>query len=155
MPRTGSRPLTTNEPSASYLSRKGLARLHDSMAAHVAAGRLPGLTTLVAHGDDVHIDTVGRPSFAADAPLARDAIFRIASLTKPITAVATMSLVEEGLLRLEEPIDELVPELAGRRVLRAIEGSRHHPAQKQRLGTQPHNERPGCPVLLRVSIHVG
>ncbi len=96
MPRTGSRPLTTNEPSASYLSRKGLARLHDSMAAHVAAGRLPGLTTLVAHGDDVHIDTVGRPSFAADAPLARDAIFRIASLTKPITAVATISLVEEG-----------------------------------------------------------
>jgi len=63
MPRTGSRPLTTNEPSASYLSRKGLARLHDSMAAHVAAGRLPGLITLVAHGDDVHIDTVGGPGF--------------------------------------------------------------------------------------------
>jgi CubicO group peptidase (beta-lactamase class C family) len=113
--------LTTNEPSTHYLSRKGLARLHDSMAAHVAAGRLPGLVTLVARGDDVHVDTVGTPSFVDDAPLARDAIFRIASLTKPITAVATMSLVEEGLLRLGEPIDELVPELAGRRVLRAID----------------------------------
>ncbi|MDQ6911144.1 MAG: beta-lactamase family protein, partial [Actinomycetota bacterium] len=103
------------------LARTALARLHDSMAAHVAAGRLPGLVTLVAWGDEVHIETVGTPSFVDDTPLARDAIFRIASLTKPITAVATMSLVEEGILRLEEPIDELVPELAGRRVLRSIE----------------------------------
>jgi CubicO group peptidase (beta-lactamase class C family) len=108
--------VTTNQ-----LSQDGLARLHDSMAAHVAAGRLPGLVTLVACGDEVHVDTIGRPSFAAGPPLARDAIFRVASLTKPITAVATMSLVEEGRLRLETPIDELVPELAGRRVLRAID----------------------------------
>jgi CubicO group peptidase (beta-lactamase class C family) len=121
MTRTGSRPLTTNEPSTNQLSRKGLARLHDSMAAHVGVGRLPGLVTLVGCGDDVHIDTIGTPSFVDETPLKRDAIFRIASLTKPITAVATMSLVEEGLLRLEEPIDELVPELAGRRVLRAID----------------------------------
>jgi CubicO group peptidase (beta-lactamase class C family) len=119
--RTGSRPLTINEPSTNRLSKKGLARLHDSMEAHVAAGRLPGLVTLVACGDDVHIDMIGTPSFVDETPLKRDAIFRIASLTKPITAVATMSLVEEGLLRLEEPIDELVPELAGRRVLRAID----------------------------------
>ncbi|HMJ00445.1 MAG TPA: serine hydrolase domain-containing protein [Gaiellaceae bacterium] len=91
------------------------------MAAHVAAGDLPGLVTLVAGGGDVHVDTIGAPSFDDDAPLARDAIFRIASLTKPITAVATMSLVEEGLLRLEDPIDELVPELADRRILRAID----------------------------------
>src|SRR5260370_5882443 len=87
MPRTGSRPLTTNEPSASYLSRKGLARLHDSMATHVAAGRLPRLITLVPHGDDVHIDTVRRPSFSAHAPPAHHATFRIASLAKPTTAV--------------------------------------------------------------------
>jgi CubicO group peptidase (beta-lactamase class C family) len=91
------------------------------MAAHVAAGRLPGLVTLVASGDDVHIDTIGTPSFTSSAPLARDAIFRIASLTKPVTAVATMSLAEEGRLRLEDPVDDLLPELAGRRVLRAID----------------------------------
>ena len=103
------------------LSRTALDRLHDSMAAHVGAGRLPGLVTLVARGDDVHIDTIGTPSFADDAPLARDALFRIASLTKPITAVATLSLVEEGRLGLEEPIDDLVPELANRRVLRAVD----------------------------------
>ncbi|MDQ1539833.1 MAG: hypothetical protein QOH29_559, partial [Actinomycetota bacterium] len=98
-----------------------LTQLHDAMAARVAAGELPGVATLVARGDEVHVDTVGRPSFADDAPLARDAIFRIASLTKPITAVAAMSLVEEGIIRLEDPIDELLPELADRRVLRAID----------------------------------
>ncbi|MEA2533687.1 MAG: hypothetical protein QOJ93_1498 [Actinomycetota bacterium] len=103
------------------LSAHGLATLHELMAAHVEEGELPGLVTLVARGADVHVDVIGRPSFAGSEPLSRDAIFRIASLTKPITAVATMSLVEEGLLRLEEPIDELVPELAGRRVLRAID----------------------------------
>jgi CubicO group peptidase (beta-lactamase class C family) len=88
---------------------------------HTAAGRLPGLVMLVAAGQDVQVEAVGAPSFSAAAPLARDAIFRIASLTKPITAVATLSLVDQGLLRLEDPIDDLVPELAERRVLRAID----------------------------------
>jgi CubicO group peptidase (beta-lactamase class C family) len=103
------------------LSSDGLALLHDSMAAHVAAGRLPGLITLVAHGDELHVDTIGAPSFGNDAQLQRDAIFRIASLTKPITAAATLSLVDEGLLRLEQPVDELLPELANRRVLRTLD----------------------------------
>jgi CubicO group peptidase (beta-lactamase class C family) len=103
------------------LSSDGLALLHDSMAAHVAAGQLPGLVTLVAHGDELHVDTIGSPSFGGDAPLRRDAIFRIASLTKPTTAAATLSLVDEGLPRLAQPIDELLPELANRRVLREID----------------------------------
>ena len=122
-PGPTSTPHGTNRESTltTTLSAAGLARLHDSMAAHIAAGRLPGLVTLAACGDDVHIDAIGRASFAGQAPLARDAIFRIASLTKPITAAATMSLVEDGILRLDEPIDELVPELADRRVLRAID----------------------------------
>jgi hypothetical protein len=48
------------------------------MAAYVTAGHLAGLVTLVARGDDVHVDTIGTPSFVDDTPLARDAIFRIA-----------------------------------------------------------------------------
>ena len=113
--------MTANPPSPLPLSRDGLDRLHDSLAAHVGPSRLPGLVALVASGDDVHIETIGTPSFVDDTPLARDAIFRIASLSKPIAAMATLSLVEEGRLRLEDPIDELVPELANRRVLRAID----------------------------------
>ena len=103
------------------LSGDGLARLHDAMSAHVAAGALPGLVTLVARGDEVHVDPIGTPAFDDDTPMARDAIFRIASLTKPVVAAAAMSLVEEGRLHLDQAIDELVPELADRRVLRSVD----------------------------------
>jgi len=96
-------------------------RLHDLMALQVAAGHLPGLVSLVARGDDVRVDTIGTPSFTDDTPLSRQAIFRIASLTKPIVAVAALALVEEGVLDLKEPIDHLVPELASRRVLRSLD----------------------------------
>ena len=98
-----------------------LTNLHDTMAAHVEAGELPGLITLVAHGDSPHIDTFGTPTFPDPTPLKRDAIWRIASLTKPITAAVTISLIEEGRLQLEQSIDDLLPEMANRRVLRSID----------------------------------
>jgi len=69
----------------------------------------------------VHVDAIGTPSLADQTPLARHAIFRIASLTKPVVAVAALTLVEEGVLDLKEPIDALVPELATRRVLRSLD----------------------------------
>ena len=103
------------------LATEGLTRLHDVMSGHVEAGELPGLVTLVARGDDVHVDAIGTAAFTDPAPLARSTIFRIASLTKPIAAVAAMAVIEEGILRLDQPIDDLLPELAHRRVLRAID----------------------------------
>jgi CubicO group peptidase (beta-lactamase class C family) len=96
--------------------------LHDVLTRHVEAGEMPGVVALVAQGDDVHVDVVGHPSFTDPAPLERSAIFRIASLTKPVTAVATMTLVEEGVLHLEDSVEGLLPELADRRVLRALDG---------------------------------
>ena len=113
--------MITHRDSDPELSKTALAHLHDDMTAHVAAGILPGLITLVASGDDVEIDVIGSASFTDTNPMRRDAIFRIASLSKPITAAAALSMVEEGLLNLEDPIDELIPELADRRVLRAID----------------------------------
>jgi CubicO group peptidase (beta-lactamase class C family) len=95
--------------------------LRSSMSAHVAAGHLPGCVTLVAREGDVRLDAVGTPSFDDDTPLRTDAVFRIASLTKPVVAVAALSLVEEGTLRLDMPVDEHLPELADRRVLRSID----------------------------------
>ena len=118
---TGSEPLSDNEISTDPLPQEGLDRVHDQLASEVAAGHVPGLVSLVARGDDVHVDAIGTPSVTDDTPLARDAIFRIASLTKPIVAVAALTLVEEGVLNLHEPIDELVPELASRRVLRSLD----------------------------------
>ncbi len=100
------------------LSPDGLARLHDAMTAHVESGRMPGLVYLVAAGDEVHVEAVGQPAFDASRCLRTDDLFRVASLTKPITAVATMSLVEDGALRLDQSIDDLIPELADRQVLR-------------------------------------
>ena len=103
-------------------SRAGLDRLHHAMAARVAKGELPGMVTLVARGDDVAVDTIGTMAFDSEEPMRRDAIFRITSMTKPVLAVATMMLVDDGKLALDEPVDRLAPELADRRVLRRIDG---------------------------------
>jgi CubicO group peptidase (beta-lactamase class C family) len=106
----------------SSVSRAGLDRLHEAMAARVASGELPGIVTVVAQGQDVHVDTIGAMAFGSDVPLRRDTVFRIASMTKPIIAAATMMLVEDGTLALDEPVDRLLPELADRRVLRHVDG---------------------------------
>ena len=65
---------------------------------------------------------LARRRSAARDPMRRDTIFRIASMTKPITAVAAMILVEECKLRLDEPVDRLLPELADRKVLKRLDG---------------------------------
>jgi len=102
--------------------RVGLARLHDAMADRVARGELVGVVYLVAHRGRLHVDTIGTLSLGGDEPMLRGTPFRIASLTKPIIAAATMMLVEDGRLALDEPVDRLLPELAGRRVLTRIDG---------------------------------
>jgi CubicO group peptidase (beta-lactamase class C family) len=106
----------------SSLSGAGLERLHEAMAARVVKGEVPGIVTLLARGEDVHVDVIGTMAFGADDPMRRDTIFRIASLTKPILAAATMTLLEDGTLTLDEPVDRLMPELADRRVLRRVDG---------------------------------
>jgi CubicO group peptidase (beta-lactamase class C family) len=92
------------------------------MASHVDRGAVPAVVTLVSRGDDVHVDTIGTLALAEPDAVRRDTIFRISSMTKPVTAVAAMSLVEDGTLRLDEPVDRLIPELANRQVLRRIDG---------------------------------
>ena len=82
---------------------------------------MPGLVTLVSRRGDTYAEALGTTAFGSDAPMRRDTIFRVASVTKPIVAAAAMILVEESRLRLDEPVDELLPELADRQVLRSIE----------------------------------
>jgi len=106
--------------SASGLSAARLARMHDVMAGYVERGEVPGIVTAVSRRGDAHVDAIGTKAVGGGAPVARDTIFRIASMSKPIIAVATLILVEECVLRLDEPVDRLLPELAGRRVLRAL-----------------------------------
>jgi CubicO group peptidase (beta-lactamase class C family) len=104
------------------LSKIRLARLHDLMAAPVDRGDLPGVVTLIRRRGEVHVDTLGTLALGGEARMQRDSIFRIASISKPITAVAAMILIEECVLRLDDPVDELLPELADRRVLKRLDG---------------------------------
>ncbi len=102
------------------LSKSRLDRMHQVLSGHIERKEMPGLVALVSHHDDVHTETLGTLAFDNPAPMTRDTIFRIASITKIITAVAAMILVEECKLRLDDPIDPWLPELANRRVLKSI-----------------------------------
>lgn len=108
------------------LSKARLERLHEVLAGHVAHGGVPGLVALVARRGETHVDAIGTMTLPGDAhggaDVRADTIFRIASMTKPVTAVATLILAEEGRLRLDDPVDDLLPELAARRVLRRLDG---------------------------------
>jgi CubicO group peptidase (beta-lactamase class C family) len=102
------------------LSRARLERMHDVMAGYVERERLPGLVTGLYRRGEVHVDSIGTTAFENGDPMRRDTIFRLASLSKPIVAAAAMTMVEDGTLRLDDPVDELLPELADRKVLRSI-----------------------------------
>ena len=92
-------------------------RLGDAMRRHVESDGVGGVAWLAACGDDVEVGVAGSLTRGEPEPVARDSIFRIASMTKPIVAVATLVLVEECRVRLDDPVDDLLPELAERRVL--------------------------------------
>jgi CubicO group peptidase (beta-lactamase class C family) len=103
-------------------SAERLARMHERMLGYVERDEVPGLVTLVSRDGNSHVDAVGTLALGGTSPMQRDTIFRISSVTKPITAIAAMILVEECKLRLDEPVDRLLPELANRRVLTRIDG---------------------------------
>lgn len=112
------------EGDASGFSPVRLERLLTALRRHVETGALPGFVAAVHHRGREHVDASGAQAFDVDAPaMRRDTIFRLASMTKPITAVAAMILVEECRIRLDDPVDQWLPELANRRVLRTIESS--------------------------------
>ncbi len=107
------------------LTKSRLERMQRALSAYVERKDLPGLVAVVSHHEDVHAETLGALSFTntasgAPAPMKTDTIFRIASLTKPVAAVAAMILVEECKLRLDDAIDPWLPELANRRILKSL-----------------------------------
>jgi len=108
--------------SSGGLSKTRLGRMHDVMAGYVERGEVPGLVTLVSRRGEAHVDAIGTKALGGSDPMQRDTIFRVASITKPVTAAAAMILVEECKLRLDEPVDRLLPELAKRKVLKRLDG---------------------------------
>jgi CubicO group peptidase (beta-lactamase class C family) len=101
-------------------SRARLRRMHETMERHLESSRISGLVTFISHRGREYVDAMGTLAFHGDRPMRRDTIFRLASMTKPITAVAAMILVEECRLRLDDPVDDWLPELTNRKVLRTI-----------------------------------
>lgn len=95
------------------------------MERHVADGAAPGLVTLVSRRGETHVEAIGTKAVGGGDPVRRDKIFRISSMTKPVIAAATMILVEECVLRLDEPVERLLPELSvvtGRDSVSAVPG---------------------------------
>ena len=105
------------------LSEARLGRMHDVMHGYLERNVVPGLVTLVSRRGEVCADAIGTKALGGSEPMRRDTIFRIGSMTKPVTAVAAMILVEECALRLDEPVDGLLPELTDRKVLRTIDSA--------------------------------
>lgn len=103
------------------LTDEGLERFAAVAAQHVGDDKVPGLVALVARGDQAHVEVRGTLAVGGTAT-ARDSLFRIASTSKPMVGAATMVLVRDGLLSLEAPVEEWLPELADRRVLRRPDG---------------------------------
>jgi CubicO group peptidase (beta-lactamase class C family) len=99
-----------------------MTNLRDVLETHVSNGSVPGAVGLVARGDRVEVQVVGSVDIEGTSPMARDSIFRIASITKPITAAAVMMLVEDGRIALDDPVGRWLPELASRTVVRTPGG---------------------------------
>jgi predicted dithiol-disulfide oxidoreductase (DUF899 family)/CubicO group peptidase (beta-lactamase class C family) len=114
-------------------SRRSSVR--DSLAGYVDRGELPGLVALADRNGDTQIEAIGKLAFDSAEPMRADTLFRIASMSKPVTAVAAMILVEECKLRLDEPVDRLLPELANRKVLKNPRGPLEDTVPAQRALT--------------------
>jgi len=115
--RAGPRNLSSAPPEEAGMSTERLERVSAAMQNLVDEGKLAGITTMVArHGKIVHFGTFGYQDIASETPMAEDTIFRIYSMSKPITGVALMMLYEEGKFRLADPVAYLEAQ-AGRLVI--------------------------------------
>ena len=110
-------PLPTARPEEVGLSSERLDRITAALEADVAKGALPGAVVLVArHGRIAYLRSVGRRDPASEAAMSPDTIFRIYSMSKPITTVAAMILVEDGKLSLADPVSKYIPAFATMKV---------------------------------------
>lgn len=123
-------PQSLKEPGA--FSPERLARMQAALSRYIDSGWAPGLVAYVYHRGREHVEVVGTMAFGSDAPMRRDTLFRLASMTKPVTAVGAMILIEECRLRLDDPLDEWLPELKDRQVLRTVNDHLKFPPVRSR-----------------------
>src|ERR1700712_1703110 len=110
-------PLPEARPESLGLSPARLARMSDAFKREIDKGTLPGVTVMVARRGQIGwFEALGRQNPAQSAPMTRDSIFRIYSMTKPIVSIGIMQLVEDGTLVLNEPLTKYIPEFADQKV---------------------------------------
>jgi CubicO group peptidase (beta-lactamase class C family) len=109
--------VSTARPEDVGLSSERLDRIHDAVQRHIDAGSISGAVTLVArHGKIAHLVAHGLMDIESKRAMPKDGVFRLASMSKPITAVAVMMMVEEGKVRLSDPVSRFIPEFKSMKV---------------------------------------
>ncbi len=126
-------PLPRAAPESVGMSKARLERIGSVLKSDVDQGRLPGAVVAVARdGKLVYFEAIGFRDKDAGAPMTTDAIFSIASMTKPMSSVALLTLVEQGKVQLSDPIGKYLPQLANRRVAASLDNpSQTVPAARQ------------------------
>ena len=116
--------LPRDQPDAVGMSSARLARIAPAMQRYIDAELTPGvITAVMRHGKLIHYKAQGHMDVASAKPMREDAIFRIASMTKPIASVALMMLWEEGRFQLRDPVSKFIPEFAAAQVSTAADAS--------------------------------
>ena len=129
------------KPEDVGMSTDRLLRVREAVQRHLDAGALPGAVTLVArNGKIVHFEAHGLIDVEAKRPMPKDGVFRLASMSKPITAVAVMMLIEEGKVRLTDQVSRFIPEFKSAKVAIA------KPAAASSAVAPPVTAAPGAPA---------
>lgn len=132
------------DPASVGLVPERLQRIADTLNADIAKGRIPGAVLLIArHGKIGYFEAFGARDPASKAPMTTDAIFSIASMTKPMVSVGVIMLVEDGKLAISDPIGKHLPEIA---TLSVAENPR---ARRDEVATRPATRQPTVEDLLR------
>jgi len=132
--------LPSADPASVGLSESRLGRINQVIDKYMDDQRISGAVTVVArHGKIAHLETQGMMDIEANKPMRRDAIFRMASMSKPVTGVAILMLMEEGKLRLSDPVSRFIPEFTDTQVAMRNEFSagRNEPDQITDFYTVP------------------
>lgn len=119
------------------ISSQRLQRIHELIQRHIDAGSFSGAVTLIARdGRIAHLEAQGLMDIETKKPMAADAMFRIMSMTKPVVGVAVLMMIEEGKVRLNDPVSKFIPEFKNLKV-GILQGTQPPPAPAGQRGAPP------------------
>ena len=141
LPLAAASSVPTAKPEDVGVSSERLQRVSQMIQRRIAAGEMTGAVTIVARkGKIVHLEAQGVMDLDSKKPVTKDTMFRVASMTKPVTGVAIMMMIEEGKVRLNDPVSRYIPEFKGLKVAIAQPA----PAGQARPGRTGRRHRPSA-----------